>query len=133
MGKHSQNIKGEKNRTFAILAYARRNVHENPSQDFRGGGGGAPRDFPSPAKVPPPPPPQNFESVCTVLYGFVVLGDFSWSCDGSLYSVEWTTGMPCNLKFSHKNPTISTLKQDDGRKPLSPRAVSNHWTGLLDY
>ena len=27
-------------------------------------GGGAPRDFPTPAKVPPPPPPpQNFESL----------------------------------------------------------------------
>ena len=47
------------------------------------GGGGAPRDFLSPAKVPlvTPPPPQNFESLCTILYGFMVLGDFSWSFD----------------------------------------------------
>ena len=42
---------------------------------FHTGGPG----FPLPAKVPPPP--QNFESLCTILYGFMVLGDFSWSFD----------------------------------------------------
>ena len=26
-------------------------------------------------------PPQNFESLCTILYGLMVLGDFSWSFD----------------------------------------------------
>ena len=46
-----------------------------------GGGGGGARDFSSPAKIPPPPPPQNFESLCTILYGFVILGDFSWRFD----------------------------------------------------
>ena len=40
------------------INYAFNNQDTNLRVSYRGrGGGGAPRDFPSPAKVPPPPPP----------------------------------------------------------------------------
>ena len=48
-----------------------------------GGGGGVPRDFPSSAKVPPPPPPRILK---VYLYGFMVLGDFSWNFH---FSIVW--------------------------------------------
>ena len=47
---------------------------------FHMGGGGGAQGFPLPSESESPPP-QNFESLCTILYGFMVLGDFSWSFD----------------------------------------------------
>ena len=42
-----------------------------------GGGGGGAQGFPLPSESSP----QKFESLCTILYGSMVLGDFSWSFD----------------------------------------------------
>ena len=47
---------------------------------FHTEGGGGRQGFFLPSESSPPPP-QNFESLCTILYGFVILGDFSWRFD----------------------------------------------------